>query len=88
MPICSAEQEEREKHRYAKIFAKAINCLNPSEDGEPCNKCELCVAANEGRSVNVIEIDAASNNSVDSIREIREEVKYHSDRGQAIRYTL
>ena len=69
------------KTSVAKIFAKAINCLNPSEDGEPCNKCELCVAANEGRSVNVIEIDAASNNSVDSIREIREEVKYTPTEG-------
>ncbi len=63
------------KTSTAKIFAKAINCLNP-EDGEPCNECELCLAANESRSVNIIEIDAASNNGVDNIREIREEVKY------------
>lgn len=69
------------KTSTAKIFAKAINCLNPS-DGEPCNKCELCLAANEGRSVNVIEIDAASNNGVDNIREIREEVKYPPAEGK------
>lgn len=69
------------KTSTAKIFAKAINCLNP-KDGEPCNECELCRAANEGRSVNVIEIDAASNNGVDNIREIREEVKYPPSEGE------
>lgn len=69
------------KTSTAKIFAKAINCLNP-HDGEPCNECELCRAANEGRSVNVIEIDAASNNGVDNIREIREEVKYPPSEGE------
>lgn len=69
------------KTSTAKIFAKAINCLNP-HDGEPCNECELCKAANEGRSVNVIEIDAASNNGVDNIREIREEVKYPPAEGK------
>ena len=69
------------KTSTAKIFAKAINCLNPA-DGEPCNECELCMAANEGRSVNVIEIDAASNNGVDNIREIREEVKYPPTEGK------
>ena len=68
------------KTSTAKIFAKAINCINPV-DGEPCNECELCTAANEGRSVNVIEIDAASNNGVDNIREIREEVKYPPSEG-------
>lgn len=69
------------KTSTAKIFAKAINCLNPV-DGEPCNECELCMAANEGRSVNIIEIDAASNNGVDNIREIREEVKYAPSEGK------
>lgn len=69
------------KTSTAKIFAKAINCLNPI-DGEPCNECELCKAANEGRSVNIIEIDAASNNGVDNIREIREEVKYAPSEGE------
>ncbi|HIT72039.1 MAG TPA: DNA polymerase III subunit gamma/tau, partial [Candidatus Fimicola cottocaccae] len=65
----------------AKIFAKAINCENPI-DGEPCGKCNPCTAIAEGRSVNVIEIDAASNNSVDNIREIREEVKYPPTEGK------
>jgi len=69
------------KTSTAKIFAKAINCLNPV-DGEPCGKCEMCRAMQEGRSVNVIEIDAASNNGVDNIREIREEVKYPPAEGK------
>lgn len=69
------------KTSTAKIFAKAINCLNP-QDGEPCGKCELCTSMAEGRSVNVIEIDAASNNGVDNIREIREEVKYPPTEGR------
>ncbi|MBR5468450.1 MAG: DNA polymerase III subunit gamma/tau, partial [Firmicutes bacterium] len=69
------------KTSTAKIFARAINCLD-LHDGEPCNECELCTAMNEGRSVNVIEIDAASNNGVDNIREIREEVKYAPSEGK------
>lgn len=69
------------KTSTAKIFARAINCLHPTEDGEPCNSCEICQAILAGRSVNVIEIDAASNNSVDNIREIREEVKYAPTEG-------
>lgn len=70
------------KTSTAKIFARAINCMSPTEDGEPCNECELCQEILQGRSVNVIEIDAASNNSVENIREIREEVKYPPTRGQ------
>lgn len=69
------------KTSTAKIFARAINCLSPTEDGEPCNECALCKDILVGRSVNVIEIDAASNNSVDNIREIREEVKYPPTEG-------
>jgi len=68
------------KTSTAKIFARAINCLNPKE-GEPCNQCELCQNILHGRSMNVIEIDAASNNGVDNIREIREEVKYPPTEG-------
>jgi DNA polymerase-3 subunit gamma/tau len=63
------------KTSTAKILAKAINCKNPTEAG-PCNECESCVAIDAGRNLNVVEIDAASNNGVDNIREIREEVKY------------
>lgn len=68
------------KTSTAKIFARAINCLSP-KNGNPCNHCELCTAALENRSMNVIEIDAASNNGVDNIREIREEVKYPPTQG-------
>lgn len=70
------------KTSTAKIFARAINCLHPTEAGEPCNVCAVCQDILEGRSVNVIEIDAASNNSVDNIREIREEVKYPPTQGR------
>ncbi len=69
------------KTSVAKIFAKAVNCLNPIDAG-PCNKCSLCMAMNEGRSLNIIEIDAASNNSVDNIREIRDEVIYPPAEGR------
>lgn len=63
------------KTSAAKIFAKAINCKH-SVDGEPCNQCETCVAITEGRLNDVIEIDAASNNGVEEIRDIRDKAKY------------
>lgn len=63
------------KTSIAKIFAKAINCLNPV-NGSPCGKCEVCKALNDAGSVDIFEIDAASNNRVDEIRELRERVKY------------
>jgi len=63
------------KTSTAKLFAKTLNCKNPTEDG-PCNICENCLAVEESRSLNVVEIDAASNNGVDNIREIKEEVRY------------
>lgn len=63
------------KTSAAKIFAKAINCHN-SIDGEPCNECEICQSITEGSCNDVIEIDAASNNGVEEIRDIREKVKY------------
>ena len=69
------------KTSVAKIFAKAVNCEHP-ENGEPCGKCEMCRAVDSGNSVNVIEIDAASNNGVDNIREIREEVQYRPAQGK------
>ena len=68
------------KTSAAKIFAKAVNCMNP-RDGEPCGECEVCRNINEGRNFNVIEIDAASNNGVDDIREIRDEVQYPPTEG-------
>lgn len=63
------------KTSVAKIFAKALNCLH-LENGEPDNTCELCRALNEGRLTDVMEIDAASNNGVEEIRDIRDKVKY------------
>lgn len=63
------------KTSTARILAKAVNCLN-SSDGEPCNECEMCKAIAEGRALDVIEIDAASNTGVDDIRSLREKVNY------------
>ncbi len=63
------------KTTSARIFAKTINCLTPNEHGEACDHCESCVAFNEGRSYNIHELDAASNNSVDDIRALIEQVQ-------------
>lgn len=63
------------KTTCARIFAKTINCLSPTPDGETCNRCESCVAFNEQRSFNIHELDAASNNSVDDIRSLIEQVR-------------
>ena len=65
------------KTSAAKIFARAVNCPHAAEhDGSPCNSCEVCEAIRTGRAMNVFEIDAASNNGVDNIRDIREQVEY------------
>ena len=69
------------KTTVAKIFAKAVNCEHPV-DGSPCGECAACRAIAAGNSMNVIEIDAASNNGVDNIREIREEVAYRPTEGR------
>lgn len=69
------------KTTIAKILAKAVNCENPA-DGNPCGECATCKAIAAGSSMNVIEIDAASNNGVDNIREIREEVQYSPTQGK------
>ncbi len=63
------------KTSAAKILARAINCLNP-QDGEPCNECEICKGAINGSLTDIVEMDAASNNSVEDIRSIREEVNF------------
>ena len=63
------------KTSTAKVFAKALNCLN-LQDGEPCNECEMCRKINEGLAIDVTELDAASNNGVDKIRDIIDDVKY------------
>lgn len=69
------------KTTIAKIMAKAVNCENPS-DGNPCNECETCKSINAGASINVRELDAASNNGVDSIRQIIEEIEYPPTEGR------
>ena len=63
------------KTTSAKVLARAINCLNP-KDGEPCNECEICKAALNGSLTDIVEMDAASNNSVEDIRSLREEVNF------------
>lgn len=69
------------KTTVAKILAKAVNCEHPT-NGSPCGECRMCKSIAEGSSMNVIEIDAASNNGVDNIREIREEVSYRPTEGK------
>ena len=63
------------KTTCARIFAKAINCMSPTEDGEACNQCESCQAFNEQRSYNIFELDAASNNSVENIKALMEQTR-------------
>ena len=69
------------KTTCAKILAKAVNCEN-SIDGEPCNECEVCKGLDSGTIYDVVEIDAASNNGVDNIRDLREEANYTPSRGK------
>lgn len=70
------------KTSCARIFAKTINCTSPTADGDPCNQCDSCRAFNEGRSLNIIELDAASNNSVDDIRQLVEQVQVPPSTGR------
>ena len=70
------------KTSCARIFAKTINCTNPTADGDPCNECESCRAFNENRSLNIIELDAASNNSVDDIRGLVDQVQVPPTEGR------
>ena len=63
------------KTTCARIFAKTINCQNPTAEGDPCNECESCRLFNENRSLNIMELDAASNNGVDAIRELTDQVR-------------
>lgn len=69
------------KTSTAKIFARAVNCLN-NKDGNPCNECEVCRGILNDTIMDVVEMDAASNNSVDDIRELREKVKYPPSKGR------
>jgi DNA polymerase III subunit gamma/tau len=75
------------KTTMARLLAKAVNCLAP-EDQRPCNSCALCTALNEGRLLDLIEIDAASNRGIDEIRDIREKVGFHPNEGRYKVYVL
>ncbi len=70
------------KTSCARIFAKAINCTHHTPDGEPCNECESCRAFNENRSFNIMELDAASNNGVDQMRELTEQTRIPPSEGR------
>src|SRR5438876_3475062 len=70
------------KTTCARILAKTINCENASADGEACNQCHSCVSFNEGTSLNIHELDAASNNSVDDIRTLVEQVRFNPQSGK------
>src|SRR3954465_4616148 len=70
------------KTTCARILGKTINCENISPDGEACNKCQSCVSFNEGTSLNIHELDAASNNSVDDIRSLVEQVRFPPQAGK------
>ena len=75
------------KTSVAKILAKAVNCEHPV-DGSPCGECEMCKEIAAGNSMNVIEIDAASNNGVDNVREIVDEVSYSPTKGKRKVYII
>lgn len=75
------------KTSVAKIFARAVNCEHPV-DGSPCNECDTCRAIRSGSAMNVVEIDAASNNGVDNIRQIREEIQYSPANGKYTVYII
>jgi len=94
IPLRNQVRQKRLQHAYlfcgtrgtgktsvAKILARAVNCEHPV-DGNPCNECESCRSILEGRSVNVVEVDAASNNGVDNVREIVDEVRYRPTQGE------
>jgi DNA polymerase-3 subunit gamma/tau len=76
------------KTTSARIVAKALNCLNPGPDAEPCNACASCNDIMDGRSIDVIEIDGASNNSVDDIRKLRENSRYPPVHGKYKLYII
>ena len=69
------------KTTTARLLAKALNCMNRGEDAEPCDQCDSCREITAGNSLDVIEIDGASNNNVDQIRELRENARYAPARG-------
>ena len=76
------------KTTIARLLAKAVNCEHPLEDGSPCNECASCKAISNGSSINVIEIDGASNNGVDNIRQINNSVQYSPSTGKYLVYII
>lgn len=76
------------KTSAARIIARAINCLNPAEDGEPCNECEICQEALAGRLVDLIEIDAASNRGIDEMRDLKEKINFTPSRAKYKIYVI
>lgn len=70
------------KTSTARILAKAVNCLNPTKDGNPCNECSICNAISNGSMMDLIEIDAASNRGIDQIRELKEKIEFSPSEGK------
>ena len=75
MPSCSSGPAARGKTSLARILAKAVNCTN-LQDGDACDRCPSCVAIREGATLDLIEIDAASNRGIDAVRDLRERLPY------------
>src|SRR5256886_16742771 len=75
------------KTTIARLIAKAVNCTK-AKDGEPCDRCENCVAIREGRFLDLIEIDAASNRGIDEMRDLREKVRFAPSQGQYKVYVI
>lgn len=76
------------KTTSARLVAKAVNCSDLQENGEPCDKCDFCVEATEGRLIDMIEIDAASNRGIDEIRDLKEKIKFSPTRAKAKVYII
>ena len=82
MPTCSQARAGTGKTTTARIIAKAVNCLAEDQSARPCNQCENCQEINQGRFLDLIEIDAASNTSVDDVRDLREKINFSPNKGR------